>query len=150
MRPYCTEKWPWNQKFAILTFNSYTGIPQFPQFGYPRFSIYRDFWFYPIFLPFSTKVQRVNLKCDVIRNVAPLNTRRWLVNALVTWHVSYKITTLLNNLDLRGFCFRGFYFESPHYQRKSRNACSIQRYRIFYAPLSWTFGLAYSPNEPGL
>ena len=22
-----------------------------------------------------------------------LNTRRWLVNALVTWHVSYKITT---------------------------------------------------------
>ena len=23
-----------------------------------------------------------------------LNTRRWLVNALVTWHVSYKITTL--------------------------------------------------------
>ena len=24
-----------------------------------------------------------------------LNTRRWLVNALVTWHVSYKITTLL-------------------------------------------------------
>jgi len=26
-----------------------------------------------------------------------LNTRRWLVNALVTWHVSYKITTLLDN-----------------------------------------------------
>ena len=24
-----------------------------------------------------------------------LNTRRWLVNALVTWNVSYKITTLL-------------------------------------------------------
>ena len=23
-----------------------------------------------------------------------LNTRRWLVNVLVTWHVSYKITTL--------------------------------------------------------
>ena len=26
-----------------------------------------------------------------------LNTRRWLLNALVTWHVSYKITTLTNN-----------------------------------------------------
>ena len=25
-----------------------------------------------------------------------LNTRRWLVNVLVMWHVSYKITTLLN------------------------------------------------------
>ena len=23
-----------------------------------------------------------------------LNTRRWLVNALVEWHVSYKVTTL--------------------------------------------------------
>ena len=29
-----------------------------------------------------------------------LNTRRWLVNELVTWHVSYKITTLpLPNSD---------------------------------------------------
>ena len=27
-----------------------------------------------------------------------LNTRRWLVNALVTWHVSYKITTLVRIL----------------------------------------------------
>ena len=25
-----------------------------------------------------------------------LNTRRWLVHVVVTWHVSYKITTLLN------------------------------------------------------
>ena len=27
-----------------------------------------------------------------------MNTRRWLVNALVTWHVSYKITTLVRIL----------------------------------------------------
>ena len=27
-----------------------------------------------------------------------LNTRHWLVNALVTWHVSYKITTLVRIL----------------------------------------------------
>ena len=48
------------------------------------------------------KVQRADLTCDVIKKVAPfvfaLNTRRWFVNVLVTWHVSYKVTTLLSNL----------------------------------------------------
>ena len=29
---------------------------------------------------------------------------------------------LLSNLYIRGFCFRGLFFVSPHYQRKSRNA----------------------------
>ena len=47
----------------------------------------------------SCKVERADLTCDVIRNSVcvkqALNTCRWLVNVLVTWHVSYKITTLL-------------------------------------------------------
>ena len=32
---------------------------------------------------------------------------------------------LLSNLHLRGFCFRGFSFVSPHLHRKSRNATSV-------------------------
>ena len=37
-----------------------------------------------------------------------LNTRRSLVNALVTWHVSYKITTLcvIHNIHFAGILFR--------------------------------------------
>ena len=31
---------------------------------------------------------------------------------------------LLSNLHLRGFCFPGFSFVSPRYQRRSRNACT--------------------------
>ena len=31
-----------------------TGIPRFPRFRFPGFSIYRGLQFYPIFLPFST------------------------------------------------------------------------------------------------
>ena len=33
-----------------------------------------------------------------------LNTCRWLVNALVTWHVSYKITTLFHSPDQHHIC----------------------------------------------
>ena len=31
----------------------YTGIPRFPRFRFPQFSIYRGLSFYPKFLPFS-------------------------------------------------------------------------------------------------
>ena len=38
-----------------------------------------------------------------------LNTRHWLVNALVTWHVSYKITTLTE-------CFLNLFLEVSQIQ----------------------------------
>ena len=37
---------------------------------------------------------------------------------------------LLLNLDLRGFCFCGFFFVSTHQQRKPRNACMYIQMRI--------------------
>ena len=37
-----------------------------------------------------------------------LNTCRWLVNVLVTWHVSYKIMTLLCTFDHQFFGIWGF------------------------------------------
>ena len=53
------------------------------------------------------KVERADLTCDVIKKVAPfvlsklwILVARWLVNALVTWHVSYKVTTLASTFSL--------------------------------------------------
>ena len=41
---------------------------------------------------FHHKVQRADVTCDVIKKFALFVC--WLVNLLVTWHVSYEITTL--------------------------------------------------------
>ena len=51
-----------------------------------------------------SKVQRADLTSDVIKKLA-LNARHWLVNALVTWHVSYKITTLVDVVGLSKIFF---------------------------------------------
>ena len=50
-----------------------------------------------------------------------LNTHCWLVNVLVTWHVSYKIKTLLTKKELRICLYFSLYFEFDFLENLNNN-----------------------------
>ena len=94
-------------------------------------SFWSRLWIY--FWAFSLEpILHVSVTSSETRSVCvkqALNTRHWLVNVLVTWHVSYKITTLHYFI----FCKLERHFSKP------QRACWPWKHTNFWDTTSKTF-----------